>query len=45
MTKKMEKYFTTENAFMNIKEYIASQLNEEQTKAALYKDTSSLIIA
>ncbi len=30
---------------MNIKEYIASQLNEEQTKAALYKDTSSLIIA
>lgn len=30
---------------MNIKEYIASQLNEEQTKAALYIDTPSLIIA
>jgi len=30
---------------MDIKEYIASQLNEEQTKAALYNDTSSLIIA
>jgi len=40
-----EKYFNIENIFMDIKEYIASQLNEEQTKAALYKDTSSLIIA
>lgn len=30
---------------MDIKEYIASQLNEEQTKAALHTDTSSLIIA
>ena len=30
---------------MDIREYIATQLNEEQTKAALYKDTSSLIIA
>ncbi len=30
---------------MNIKEYIATQLNEEQTKAALHTDTSSLIIA
>ncbi|MCF7834472.1 ATP-dependent helicase [Candidatus Gracilibacteria bacterium] len=30
---------------MNIEEYIASQLNEEQTKAALYIDTPSLIIA
>jgi superfamily I DNA/RNA helicase len=30
---------------MNIKEHIQSQLNEEQTKAALHIDTSSLIIA
>ncbi len=30
---------------MNIKDYIASQLNEEQTLAALHTDTSSLIIA
>lgn len=30
---------------MDIKSYIASQLNEEQTKAALHTDTSSLIIA
>ena len=30
---------------MNIKEYISSQLNEEQTLAALHTDTSSLIIA
>ena len=30
---------------MNIQEYIASQLNEEQSKAALYIDTPSLIIA
>ncbi len=30
---------------MDIKAYIASQLNEEQTKAALHTDTSSLIIA
>ncbi len=30
---------------MDIKEYIASQLNDEQTKAALHTNTSSLIIA
>ena len=30
---------------MNIKEYVSSQLNEEQTLAALHTDTSSLIIA
>ena len=30
---------------MQLKEYIASNLNEEQTAAALYTDTSSLIIA
>ncbi len=30
---------------MNIKDYIASQLNEEQTKACTHIDTSSLIIA
>lgn len=30
---------------MNIKDYIAWQLNEEQTLAALHTDTSSLIIA
>ena len=30
---------------MDIKAYIASQLNEEQTNAALHTDTSSLIIA
>lgn len=30
---------------MDIKAYIAGQLNEEQTKAALHTDTSSLIIA
>ena len=30
---------------MNIKEYISSQLNDEQTLAALHTDTSSLIIA
>ena len=30
---------------MDIKAYIAKQLNEEQTKAALHTDTSSLIIA
>ncbi len=30
---------------MDIKSYIASQLNDEQTKAALHTDTSSLIIA
>lgn len=30
---------------MNIKEYIASKLNEEQTAAALHTDTASLIIA
>ena len=30
---------------MELKEYIASNLNEEQTAAALYTDTSSLIIA
>lgn len=30
---------------MDIKAYIATQLNEEQTKAALHTDTSSLIIA
>ncbi len=30
---------------MNIKEYISSQLNDEQTLAALHTDSSSLIIA
>ena len=30
---------------VDIRKYIASQLNEEQTKAALHTDTSSLIIA
>jgi hypothetical protein len=30
---------------MDIKEYIAGQLNEEQMKAALHTNTSSLIIA
>lgn len=30
---------------MDIKKYIAEQLNEEQTKAALHTETSSLIIA
>jgi len=30
---------------MDIKSYIAKQLNDEQTKAALHTDTSSLIIA
>ena len=30
---------------MNIKEYISSQLNDEQTLAALHTDTPSLIIA
>jgi superfamily I DNA/RNA helicase len=30
---------------MNIKEYIETKLNEEQTKAALHTDTPSLIIA
>jgi len=30
---------------MDIKSYIASQLNDEQTKAALHTETSSLIIA
>jgi DNA helicase-2/ATP-dependent DNA helicase PcrA len=30
---------------MHIKEYIASKLNDEQTKAALHTDTASLIIA
>ncbi|MDR2191112.1 MAG: UvrD-helicase domain-containing protein [Candidatus Peribacteria bacterium] len=30
---------------MDIKGYISSQLNEEQTKAALHTDTASLIIA
>jgi len=30
---------------MNIKDYIASKLNDEQTKAALHTDTASLIIA
>ena len=30
---------------MNIKEYISSQLNDEQTLAALHTDTASLIIA
>lgn len=30
---------------MNIKDYIANQLNEEQTKACTHIDTSSLIIA
>ena len=38
-------YFNIEDLFMDIKEYTATQLNEEQTKATLYKDTSSLIIA
>jgi superfamily I DNA/RNA helicase len=30
---------------MDIKTYIGTQLNEEQTKAALHTDTSSLILA
>jgi len=30
---------------MDIKTYISGQLNEEQTKAALHTETSSLIIA
>jgi hypothetical protein len=30
---------------MNLKDYIASNLNEEQTLAALHTKTSSLIIA
>jgi DNA helicase-2/ATP-dependent DNA helicase PcrA len=30
---------------MDIKEYISSKLNDEQTKAALHTDTASLIIA
>jgi DNA helicase-2/ATP-dependent DNA helicase PcrA len=30
---------------MNIQEYLASKLNEEQCKAALHTDTSSLILA
>ena len=30
---------------MDIKEYIRGQLNDEQTKAALHTDTSSLILA
>ena len=30
---------------MDIKAYVATQLNEEQTKACIYTDTSSLIIA
>ncbi len=30
---------------MDIKQYVTSQLNEEQWKAALYTDTSSLILA
>lgn len=30
---------------MNLKDYIASKLNDEQTKAALHTDTASLIIA
>jgi len=30
---------------MDIIAYVKSQLNEEQTKAALHTDTSSLIIA
>jgi superfamily I DNA/RNA helicase len=30
---------------MQLKDYIASNLNEEQTAAALYTDTSALIIA
>jgi hypothetical protein len=30
---------------MQLKDYIASNLNEEQTAAALHTDTSSLIIA
>ncbi|MDR2416352.1 MAG: UvrD-helicase domain-containing protein [Candidatus Peribacteria bacterium] len=30
---------------MHIKDYIASKLNDEQTKAALHTDTASLIIA
>ena len=30
---------------MNIKEYISSQLNDEQTLAALHTNTPSLIIA
>jgi len=30
---------------MDIKAYIATQLNEEQTNAALHTDTCSLIIA
>jgi superfamily I DNA/RNA helicase len=30
---------------MDIKKYIESQLNQEQSKAALHIDTSSLIIA
>ena len=30
---------------MNIQEYLASKLNEEQCKAALHTETSSLILA
>ena len=30
---------------MNIQDYLASKLNEEQCKAALHTDTSSLILA
>jgi hypothetical protein len=30
---------------MQLKEYIAQNLNQEQTAAALHADTSSLIIA
>jgi superfamily I DNA/RNA helicase len=30
---------------MNVEEYVQSQLNDEQAKAALYIDTSSLILA
>jgi DNA helicase-2/ATP-dependent DNA helicase PcrA len=30
---------------MDIKEYISSKLNDEQSKAALHTDTASLIIA
>lgn len=30
---------------MQLKDYIASNLNQEQTLAALHTDTSSLIIA
>jgi hypothetical protein len=31
--------------FMDIKDYVCSQLNQEQSNAALHIETSSLIIA